>query len=64
MVMEDAMRMERVEVRLDRETWTRLEDVAGSARLRAVERIGSRKVEDVPVSDELIRQFSGAHGPS
>ena len=82
------MQTERVEVRLDRETRTKLEEVAGArgitvsevvramiersyeeevtgaARLQAAERIGAREVEDVPSSDELKRQFSGAHGPS
>lgn len=81
------MQTERVEVRLDRETRARLEEVAaaksvtvselvramiersyeeevaGAARLRAAQKIGTQEIEDVPAPDELKRQFSGAHGP-
>ena len=39
------------------------EEVAGAARLAAVERIGRLELEDVPEPAELKRQFSEAHGP-
>ncbi len=81
------MRTERVEVRLDPETRSKLEEVAaargtsvselvrsliersheeevaGTARLAAAERIGRMEVEDVPEPAELKQQLSEAHGP-
>jgi predicted transcriptional regulator len=38
------------------------EEVAGTARLAAAERIGQMEVEDVPEPAELKRQLSESHG--